>query len=436
MKIDALLVKRTCAFLLIILSVFFAKILLAADESGQAMRKAAIFVENRSGKALNDKVIVLEDLITSRVTEKGFSVLSREVLINAINTYTDTAAKATGGPKTDQRLSNDNSLAMQMMSQFVGTILGNTLPANLAEETKSADSSTEPPGVKLDQRLSNDSSVLRLAQMMGADYIITASITSFGIEKRIFKGYGTSTINLVHHLRVSYKILEAVQGGSLVADTVKVSKTMRSTENSESESSDIINELLDDASVKVAESLGKKQIIQPPQKPHLVEITVACGMQDLAQLPITIPDVRLTEDNRVVIENNTLEVQVLDATVELNGTVIGSAPGSFKASPGLSKIRISREGFKDWERTINVLAGLKLKVALQMSEAGYARWKDNTAFLHHLKNDEKLTDAEVKVLEGAAQLLRQSGFRVDVKGDIKVDAKGGLELFSIFRRFH
>ena len=214
--------------LLIILSVFFAKILLAADESGQAMRKAAIFVENRSGKALNDKVIVLEDLITSRVTEKGFSVLSREVLINAINTYTDTAAKATGGPKTDQRLSNDNSLAMQMMSQFVGTILGNTLPANLAEETKSADSSTEPPGVKLDQRLSNDSSVLRLAQMMGADYIITASITSFGIEKRIFKGYGTRTINLVHHLRVSYKILEAVQGGSLVADTVKVSKTMRS----------------------------------------------------------------------------------------------------------------------------------------------------------------------------------------------------------------
>jgi len=431
MKIDDFLTRRTCTFLLIVLSAFFAKILLAADESGPVMRKAAIFVENRSGKALNDKVIVLEDLLTSRITEKGFSVLSREVLINAINTYNDEESKAAGKPATNQKLSNDNSMATQIMSQFVGTILVNDFSANTAEGAKAVDSSTEPPGAKADQRLSNNTSILRLAQMMGADYIITASITSFGTEKRIFKGYGTRTINLVHYLRVSYKILEAVQGGSLVADTGKVSKVIRSTENSEIESSDIINELLDDASAMVAESLGKKHIIQPPPKPNLVEITVACGIQDLAQLPVTVPDVRLTEDRRVAIEKNNLEVQILDATVELNGVVVGSAPGAFKASPGLGKIRISREGFRDWERTINVVEGLKLKVVLQMSEAGYARWKDNTAFLYRLKKDEKLTDAEVKVLEGEAQLLRQSGFKVDVKGDVKVDSKGG----SIFRMF-
>ncbi len=431
MKIDDLLVKRTCVFLLIILSVFFAKILSAADEGGLAMRKAAIFVENRSGKALNDKVIVLEDLITSRITEKGFSVLSREVVINAINTYNDETAKAAGKPKADPIVSNDNSMATQIMSQFVGTILVNDFSANAAEGAKAADPGTEPPGANPDQRLSDNASILRLAQMMGADYIITASITSFGTEKRIFKGYGARTINLVHYLRVSYKILEAVQGGSLVADTGKVSKTMRSTEYSETESNDILNELLDDASVMVAESLGKKHIIQPPPRPNLVEITVACGIQDLAQLPVTVPDVRLTEDHRVVIENNNLDVQIVDATVELNGVVIGSAPGSFKAPPGLSKINVSREGFRDWERTINVMEGLKLKVVLQMNETGYQRWKDTTAFLHHLKKDEKLTDAEVKVLEGKAQMLRQSGFRVDVKKDVTVDSKGG----SLFRMF-
>ncbi len=431
MKIDDLLVKRTCAFLLIVLSVFFARILSASDENGQAMRKAAIFVENRSGKALNDKVIVLEDLITSRITEKGFSVLSREVVINAINTYNDETAKATGKPKADPIVSSDNSTATQIMSQFVGTILVNDFSANAAEGAKAAGSGTEPPGAKPDQRLSNNASLLRLAQMMGVDYIITASITSFGTEKRIFKGYGARTINLIHYLRVSYKILEAVQGGSLVADTGKVSKTMRSTEYSETESNDILNELLDDASVMVAESLGKKHIIQPPPKPNLVEITIACGMQDLAQLPVTVPDVRLTEDHRVVIENNNLDVHILDATVELNGAVIGSAPGTFKAPPGLSKINVSREGFKDWERTINVMEGLKLKVVLQMNEAGYQRWKDNTAFLYRLKKDEKLTDAEVKALEGKAQMFRQSGFRVDVKGDIKLDSKG-VSLFGMF----
>ena len=37
--------------------------------------------------------------------------------------------------------------------------------------------------------------------------------------------------------------------------------------------------------------------------------------------------------------------------------------------------------------------------------------KDNTAFLQKLKNGEKLTDAAVKAIEGAAQMLRQSGWR-------------------------
>ena len=151
-------------------------------------------------------------------------------------------------------------------------------------------------------------------------------------------------------------------------------------------------------------------------------------MQDLAQLPVSIPDVRLTKDNTVVIGENKLEVQLLDVTVELNGTVIGSAPGTFRAPPGLSKIRLSREGFRDWERTINVMAGQKLKVALQMSDAGYARWKDNTAFLQKLKNGEKLTDAAVKAIEGAAQMLRQSGYKVDVKGDVKLDVKGDVKV--------
>ena len=136
----------------------------------------------------------------------------------------------------------------------------------------------------------------------------------------------------MHNLRVSYKILEAVQGGSLVADTVKVSKTHRFTEGSHTEDSDMLNELLDEASIKVAESLSKKRIAPPPPSPDLVEITIACGMQDLAQLPISIPDVRLTKDNTVVIGENKLEVQLLDATVELNGTVIGSAPGRIQSA--------------------------------------------------------------------------------------------------------
>ncbi|MDO8743882.1 MAG: PEGA domain-containing protein, partial [Candidatus Brocadiaceae bacterium] len=225
--------------------------------------------------------------------------------------------------------------------------------------------------------------------------------------------------------RASYKILEGVQGGTLVSDTIKVSKSERLTERSHTENSDMVNELLDEAACKIAESLGKKQIIQPPPKPNLVEITIACGMQDLAQLPVSVPDLRMTKEGKLVAKKDPLEVQLLDVTVELNGTVIGSAPGVFKVPPGLSKIRLTREGFKDWERTINANEGQKLKVVLQMTDNGYKRWRDNTAFLQELKDKEKLTDAEVESIKGHAQMLRQSGFKVDVKEDVKGDIKKG-----------
>jgi len=384
MKICDLLVKQTCMCLLILFFPSFLYILFAANPNDQVIRTAAIFVENRAGNTFNDKVSVLEDLITSYITEKGFSVLSREVVINGLKNY------STEEPKT---------------------------------------LNTEVPGAKLDKLLSNNTSALRLAQMMGADYIVVASITSFGTEKKVFKGYGVETVNLITNLRATYKILEGVQGGTLVADTVKVSKSERFTERSHIESSDVVNDLLDEAACKIAESLDKKQIPQLPPKPNFVEITIACGMQDLAQLPISVPDVRVTKDGTIVMEKDNLDVQVLDVTVELNGVVIGSAPGSFKAPPGLNKIHLSREGFRDWERTINIYEGQKLKVALQMNEAGYARWKDNTAFLQLLKDGEKLTDATAELIRGGAQMLRQSGFKIDAKADVTGEIK------SIFRLF-
>lgn len=370
-----------CVFLAFIAFIPFIHILLAAELTDQPVRRVAIFVENRAGKVLDGKVSVLEDFITSRITEQGFSVLSREVVINALRDLPGKEPKALH---------------------------------------------PEVPPVTLDQQLSSKSSALRLAQMMETDYIMVASITSFDTEKKTFEGYGVKTVNLVHNLRVSYKILEAAAGGSLVADTVKVSKTNRFTQDSTTEDSDMINEMLDDISIKVAESLRKRRIVPSAPKPDLVEITITCGMQDLTQLPVSIPDVRLTKDNTVVLGEDKLEVQLLDVTVELNGIVIGSAPGTFKVPPGPNKIRLSREGFRDWERIINIAAGQRLKIALQMNDIGYMRWRDNTAFLQKLKNGEKLTDAEAKSIEGVTQMLRQSGYKVDIKSDIKVEDKGGL----------
>ncbi len=95
-------------------------------------RKTAIFVQNVEPK-LNSKVPFLEDLVASRVGGKDFAVISRADVLNAVKTY------STEKPAASDR----NAL-----------------------------------GTKLDQLLSDNSSALRLAQNMGADFILFVSIGS------------------------------------------------------------------------------------------------------------------------------------------------------------------------------------------------------------------------------------------------------------------
>ena len=139
----------------------------------------------------------------------------------------------------------------------------------------------------------------------------------------------------------------------------------------------------------------------------------------------------MVQSAAIQLGQNRLGIQVLDATVEVNGAAVGSAPGQFKVPPGINKMRITREGFNDWERTVNFYDGQKFNVALQMSEDGYARWKDTTAFLHEIETGKKMTDATVKVMEGFAKTLRQSGYRIDHRSDTRADVEiKGKSLFD------
>jgi hypothetical protein len=387
--------------------------LFAQDTTPTPPRKAAIFVENRAGPAFNDKVEVLEDLLTSRITGKGFSVISREDAINALKTYSSVEVTAASGTA---------------VSAKVATPAGQTGVAAEVVKATGAEISATPATIKADQALSDSSSALRLAQNLGADYLLVASITSFGTEKKTYEDAGLKTVNVINTLRVSYKVLDGVQAGSLIADTVKATKTTRFTENSQTEDSALIDDLLDDAATQVAENAGGKQstIATASVLPNSVEITVSCGMQDLVNLPVSVPDIRVLDDGTVFVSTNRLGIQVLDATVEMDGIAIGSAPGKFKVHPGLSKMKITREGFAPWERTVNCSDGQKFNVALQMSEEGYARWKNNTTFLFGIETGKKLTGGAVDMMGGLAQALRQSGYRVDTRSDVKanIDEKG------------
>ncbi len=341
----------------------------AADTNAAPPRKIAIIVENHASAALNDKTEVLEDLVASRVAGRGFSVISRNVVVNALN------AHASG--------SSSN----------------------------------------LDEELSSNTSALRLAQNLGADFILVPTITSYGTEQKSYTGNGIQTLNTIHRLRVSYTLAEANEGGARRGGTFVSEKTTRDTASLQTVDTDTLNELLDDAAGQLAGAVNASAKSLPAEaaRAAMVSFQIACTMTDPRQQPVFISDVRVSADNQLVATNPPVAVQPMDVTVELDGVALGSAPGAFKAQPGLHKLRLSRAGFADWDRTVNIYDGQTLRVALQMSAAGYAKWKDTTDFLAALDASRKLTDAEVKRVEGLATFLSESHYRVDTKDNVQIN---------------
>ncbi len=328
--------------------------------------KAAIFISNRAGAAFDDKIMALEDLVTAHITDKGMQVLSREAIADAMRSFDPAVASA----------------------------------------ARPADS--------LDAKLTEQSSVLRLAQGLNADYLLIASVASVGAKERALNAYGVNTVTKETTMRVTYKILDGNTGGSLTADAIKVSASTRQSENVAETNDDVINELLDEAAVRLADSLGnriaQRRIAPVSTAAALVELTI-----DIEAADLYVPDVRIDEEHTIRISESRLKVAPLQVTVEVDGVAVGTAPGTIQLRPGFSKLRLSRDGYRTWERTINAVNGQTLHVSMELNDAAYARWKDATAFMNDLKNGARLTDAQVKVLEGQAQMLRQSGFRVDTK---------------------
>ncbi|MCU0770663.1 MAG: PEGA domain-containing protein [Verrucomicrobia bacterium] len=332
--------------------------------------QVALFVDNRAGASFDDKVPVLENFLAGRLASGDMEVLSRQVILNALK---DFGAGSTSAPNT--------------------------------------------PGQELDRVLSDSGSALRLAQNLGADYILLAALASYGMESRNFTGEGVNTINQTHTLRATYRLAEAARGGEVAGDTVVARRTLRQSAGLQIESSDVLNGLLDDAADQIAASLLARRVALPEVSldASRVNVTFQCSITDFARLP----NAGLNENNEVVLGEGSARATVSEVTVEINGITVGSTPGPLEVPPGLNKLRLTREGFKPFERTVNFYQGQTLTVALQMTEAGFARWKDVVAAYTALENNRKLTDAEVEVLRGYAQMLRQSGIKVDTKEGLK-----------------
>lgn len=175
---------------------------LANSMGADVSYKAAILVENRAGNDMADEVSVLEDMLNSGLAGKGYSILSRAAVARAETALSNTGAQAETPDAASQQL---------------GT----------------------------------------MAHDIGADFIIYASISSFGNEKKTFTGNGVETDNYIYTLRVAYRLIEAGEVGAITGGTVVATKTIRQSSGLQTDSTELLNQLLADAAGQVIAAVTK-----------------------------------------------------------------------------------------------------------------------------------------------------------------------------------
>ena len=337
--------------------------------------KSVILVGNRAGAEWDGKVRVLEDHLAAQLSDLGFAVLTREVVVDSLRSF-------------------DPAIA--------------ALPR---------------PADGLEAQLTEQSSALRLAQGLGVNYIIHASLSSVTSTDVVAKAYGVETRSRERALRVSYRLVDAADGGSLTGDTVRVATVVQQTANAETRREGVEDDLLDEAAGRIVDSLRVRVAAGRVSARSAVAERVTLTLR-LEAADLLIPDVRLGPENTVSISESKYRLVPLNATVEIDGVAVGSAPGSLSVRPGFSRLRITREGFAPWERTINAVDGQTLSIALTLSDSGYARWKDATTFINGLKDGARLTDAQVKVLEGYGKMLSESFSRMETNENVRLVIPG------------
>jgi len=187
------------------------------------------------------------------------------------------------------------------------------------------------------------------------------------------------------------------------------------------EGDDLLEDLMEKASEKLAEHITQAQKLLAPE-----DIPAVKGVQFVVNTHLVMPGggpflgpTLFFGDKKIELEAN------VSADVKLNGVAIGNSPGILNAPAGLSTIEVQRQGFKPWKRIINVSDGLKLDINLELTDEGFSRWKEQIQFFENLEKDRKLTDAEAERIKAEAEALKEHGIiiRIDTEEGVILNKK-------------
>ena len=211
-------------------------------------------------------------------------------------------------------------------------------------------------------------SVTRVAQMLGADYILTASIVGASQMRRPAGDRGVT----IYTLRMATKVLDATTGGSVYGKnwTNKRPVPMGNSDDAMTIYDDLIDMWVQDTGEDLAAARPRWRA--PTAAAAMVPFTVTTTIDAMIEpLAATVDATKPVKDELRIVAGG--------ITVDVDGATVGSSGGTFYARPGLHQLRVTRQWMQPWTGTVNIQQGSVFNVALELSEAGFKHYKDKEA---------------------------------------------------------
>jgi hypothetical protein len=330
--------------------------------------RMAIFLKQRPVCVPPEKVSVLEDFVSADSTGPGLSIVRREDVINAVSRL------APAGPNA-------------------GT------------------GALDPDA--FDRLLSDRVSAVGLSRQLGADFLLTVSISALQRANRRLEDPTTGVATDVEQwtLFTTYGVIDGSTGASLATGSVQSDYAKRNTKELKVEI-DVIDPLLRDAADRIGSAV--RATVDRDRSRLRVAAAADVGVRFRAVLAdLSIPDVRTDQTGQYVVGASNYDLQPMNVQVEVDGAVVGQCPGTFAMAAGVHRVRFSRPGLEAVEMIVNAKEGLEISVPLQLSQAGRANWQRDAAFFNQLKNGATLRDVDLTKVRAIADFLRQSDIRID-----------------------
>ena len=233
-----------------------------------------------------------------------------------------------------------------------------------------------------------EASALRIAQLMEADVVVMASLVSLGENRVRSQSYGVPQDVTMKTLRVALRVLDGERGSQIYGDTVAATEKIIQNANLQVDSGDQLNSLLDRGAVELAARVSASQ-----------------------------EKIAAARSEAQTLASVTVNSAAAGAAMEVDGVVVGTIPGAFKLRPGVHEVRVTREGYATWEKSVAFYDGQTLDVAMELSAAGLARKGEleDQERLDDVAREQSAADARAKVAvaEGAGKQMSESYIRLE-----------------------